>query len=354
MGGRSRPARRAARGHRVAALHRAVAVTGPEFRRPAGVAGPTRPAAPPTYRRTVPAAPQMRRSAPGTVTRRLASPTASGAAVAPAPSAPPVPPPTSPRTRGVSWRRYAVVAVVSASLAVGVLGGVSALRRDDLSASPPPASSQLSSRLTIGQVANQALPSVVSVQVRSGSRRATGSGFVVDDGVVVTNAHVVGSPFADVRVKFSSGASTDADVLGLSTEDDLAVLRVQLPSGVAPLPLADASLATAVGDEVIAVGSPLGLAGTVTAGIVSATDRQVRLGSTRAQRRPDRRVHQPRQLRRPAHRPPRPGDRGEHLDRQPRWRQHRHRVRHPGRPGAVGGRPADLLTSRRPWGAASG
>ena len=139
-----------------------------------------------------------------------------------------------------------------------------------------------SSRLTIGEVANQALPSVVSVQVRSGSRRATGSGFVVDDDVVVTNAHVVGSQLADVRVLFSSGASIDADVLGLSTEDDLAVLRVQLPSGVDPLPLADASLPTSVGDEVIAVGSPLGLAGTVTAGIVSATDRQVRLGSTRA------------------------------------------------------------------------
>ena len=256
-------------------------MTGPEFRRPAGVAGPSRPAAPATYRRTVPAAPQMRRSAPGTVTRPLASPTASGATVPPAPSASPVPPATSPRARGGSWRRYAVVAVVSASLAVGVLGGVSALRRDDLSAGPPPASSQ-QSRLTIGQVANQALPSVVSVLVRSGSRRASGSGFVVGDGVVVTNAHVVGSPFADVRVRFSSGASTHADVLGLSTEDDLAVLRVQLPSGVDPLPLADASLATAVGDEVIAVGSPLGLAGTVTAGIVSATDRQVRLGSTRA------------------------------------------------------------------------
>ena len=83
-------------------------------------------------------------------------------------------------------------------------------------------------------------------------------------------------------MQFSSGASADADVLGLSTEDDLAVLRVRLPFGVDPLPLADASLPTAVGDEVIAVGSPLGLAGTVTAGIVSATGRQVRLGSTRA------------------------------------------------------------------------
>ncbi len=172
--------------------------------------------------------------------------------------------------------------MVSASLAVGATGGVSALRRDDAAAGRPQESSQPSAQLSIGQVANQALPSVVSVQVRSGGRRATGSGFVVDDGVVVTNAHVVGSRPVDVRVQFSSGASADADVLGLSTEDDLAVLRVRLPFGVDPLPLADASLPTAVGDEVIAVGSPLGLAGTVTAGIVSATGRQVRLGSTRA------------------------------------------------------------------------
>ena len=97
-------------------------------------------------------------------------------------------------------------------------------------------------------MADQALPSVVSVQVRSGSRRATGSGFVVDDGVVVTNAHVVGHRSADVQVRvLHSGASTDADVLGLSTEDDLAVLRVQLPLGVDPLPLADASLPTPSG-----------------------------------------------------------------------------------------------------------
>ena len=146
----------------------------------------------------------------------------------------------------------------------------------------PVARPQTSSQLTIGEVANEALPSVVSVQVRSGSRPATGSGFVVEDGVVVTNAHVVGSRSADVRVLFSSGASADAEVLGLSAEDDLAVLRVRLPAGADPLPLADASLPTSVGDEVIAVGSPLGLAGTVTAGIVSATGRQVRLGSTRA------------------------------------------------------------------------
>ena len=248
-------------------------MTGPEFRRPAGVTGPSRPAAPPvSYRRTVPAAPQMSRAVPGTVVHRATPTTAPGAAPEP-------PEPSTPRPPGRAWRTYVVVAVVSASLAVGVTGGVVAMRRDDTPVTRPQASSPL---MTIGQVANEALPSVVSVQVRSGSQRGTGSGFVVEDGVVVTNAHVVGTSPGDVQVLFSTGSAVDAEVLGVSAADDLAVLRVRLPPGVAPLPLADSSLPTNVGDEVIAVGSPLGLAGSVTAGIVSATDRQVRLGSTRA------------------------------------------------------------------------
>jgi putative serine protease PepD len=172
-----------------------------------------------------------------------------------------------------------VTAVVSASLAVGAVGGVSALRRDDAGPVPP---AQVAGSSTMGQVAARALLSVVSVQVRSGGRRATGSGFVVEPGVIVTNAHVVDSRSAEVRVQLSSGAALDAEVLGLSTQDDLAVLRVRLPRGVDPLPLADASSPVSVGDDVIAVGSPLGLAGTVTAGIVSATNRQVRLGTARA------------------------------------------------------------------------
>jgi S1-C subfamily serine protease len=186
--------------------------------------------------------------------------------------------PSHPESRRTGWRVPLVTAVVSVSLTVGAVGGVSAVRRDDVPV--PPARTAESS--TIGQIAARALPSVVSVQVRSGARQASGSGFVVEPGVIVTNAHVVQSRSADVQVRLSSGVALDAEVVGLSAEDDLAVLRVRLPRGVDPLPLADASSPPSVGDEVIAVGSPLGLAGTVTAGIVSATDRQVQLGSTRA------------------------------------------------------------------------
>jgi putative serine protease PepD len=188
-------------------------------------------------------------------------------------------PPSSGRPRGRrAWQAPVVTAIVSASLAVGAVGGVSALRREDAPAQPPPAAQSS----TIGQVAAKALPSVVSVQVRSGTRRATGSGFVVEPDVIVTNAHVVDDSSAEVRVQLSNGTAAPAKVLGLSRADDLAVLRVRLPPGISPLPLADGSPPASVGDEVIAVGSPLGLAGTVTAGIVSAEDRQVRLGTTRA------------------------------------------------------------------------
>jgi S1-C subfamily serine protease len=107
--------------------------------------------------------------------------------------------------------------------------------------------------------------------------QATGSGFVVDrDGTIVTNAHVVeGSE--DVSVRFGEdGPPVDAEVLGRDPSTDVAVLKID-PDEVEDLealPLGDSSRVR-VGDPVVAIGNPFGFTRTVTAGIVSAKQRQI-------------------------------------------------------------------------------
>src|SRR5215210_8577042 len=106
---------------------------------------------------------------------------------------------------------------------------------------------------------------------------ATGSGFVMDkDGYIITNAHVVEGADS-VYVSFDeSGDSVPAQVKGVDTDSDVAVLKVD-PSDVkhlTPVPLGDSSK-VAVGDPVIAIGNPFGYSRTVTTGIVSGLQRQI-------------------------------------------------------------------------------
>ena len=117
-----------------------------------------------------------------------------------------------------------------------------------------------------------ASPSVVSVRTGSGS----GTGFLVDsDGTIVTNAHVVGDS-SQVQVRFDDkGDLIGAQVLSVDTSTDLAALKVDsVPDGVQPLKLADSDQ-VAVGDTAVAIGYPLGLDRTATAGIVSGLERQI-------------------------------------------------------------------------------
>jgi putative serine protease PepD len=118
-----------------------------------------------------------------------------------------------------------------------------------------------------------ASPSVVSVRAGSGS----GTGFLVEsDGTIVTNAHVVGDN-SQVGVRFTDdGPLVDAEVLGVDASTDLAALKVDASAaeGVRPLTLADSSNVR-VGDAAVAIGYPLGLDRTATAGIVSGLERQI-------------------------------------------------------------------------------
>jgi putative serine protease PepD len=140
--------------------------------------------------------------------------------------------------------------------------------------------------LTIGQIYDRTNASVVEITVTtqapadgpmgSGTAQAQGSGFVYDSsGHVITNAHVVDGA-QSAKVRFADGKSYDATVVGVDASTDLAVLKVEAPSSALhPLELADSSQA-AVGDVVVAIGSPFGLENSVTAGIVSALGRSMK------------------------------------------------------------------------------
>jgi putative serine protease PepD len=125
---------------------------------------------------------------------------------------------------------------------------------------------------SVAGVAAAVLASVVSVSAGDG----TGSGFVIsEDGYVITNHHVIRDA-STIELAFPDGSSAPAEVVGTSPSYDLAVLWVERDDLV-PVVLGDSQL-VAVGDPVIAVGSPLGLEGTVTSGIISALDRPVTAG----------------------------------------------------------------------------
>jgi S1-C subfamily serine protease len=183
------------------------------------------------------------------------------------------------------------VLVLLAVLLVGAVGGSigvlltrtaaeSPLRRTGtaLSSVAPGVTRQPGS---VSDIAARVTPAVVSVQVQVGQAGDTGSGVVVDgaNGYIVTNNHVIsaaaGQQGAEIRAVFSDGSGSAARIVGRDPASDVAVLKVEKPG------LVTASLGESkdleVGDPVVAIGSPLGLAGTVTSGIVSALDRPVAL-----------------------------------------------------------------------------
>ena len=110
-----------------------------------------------------------------------------------------------------------------------------------------------------------------------GERMAAGSGFIISkDGKVVTNNHVVAGA-TDVTVKLHDGTELEAKILGRDPDTDLALLKVETDRDLQPVEFADANKVR-VGDPVVAIGSPFGLGGTVTAGIISADHRAIGAG----------------------------------------------------------------------------
>ncbi len=125
-------------------------------------------------------------------------------------------------------------------------------------------------------VADKVTPSVVSIEVQGSQASGSGSGIVLTaDGTILTNNHVVagagGSP--KLTVTFSDGSTAAAEVVGADQISDIAVIKVD-KTGLTPIEVGTSNNLE-VGQEVIAVGSPLGLNGTVTTGIISALNRPV-------------------------------------------------------------------------------
>jgi S1-C subfamily serine protease len=130
--------------------------------------------------------------------------------------------------------------------------------------------------LAASTIYERASKAVVEIAASGGSQtRAQGSGFVFDArGHIVTNQHVVAGA-SSISVSFWNGVELDAELVGPDPSTDLAVIRVRAPAGLlSPLRLADSSTVN-VGDPVLAMGSPFGLEGTITAGIVSALHREM-------------------------------------------------------------------------------
>lgn len=170
--------------------------------------------------------------------------------------------------------------VAAATLAAGAIGGtVGALAGGAETASPaassPPAQSASANVPTdLSSVIDKVLPSVVQVNMSSGNQEGVGSGVIINsDGRILTNNHVV-SGAQQLTVTLSDGRTVPATVVKTDSNSDLAVIQAQGVSGLTAATLGDSD-SVKIGDQVIAIGSPGGLRGTVTTGIVSALDREV-------------------------------------------------------------------------------
>jgi S1-C subfamily serine protease len=136
---------------------------------------------------------------------------------------------------------------------------------------PPP-------RSPIARVVEEVLPSVVNVKVEGFGGRGEGSGVVIDEkGIILTNSHVVAGS-TDVQIVFPDGEEVDGKVLGADPDRDLAVVQID-ETGLDAIEIGNSS-DLRLGDEVVAIGFPLGLGGpTVTKGIVSGEDRTIEADS---------------------------------------------------------------------------
>ena len=178
-------------------------------------------------------------------------------------------------------RTMPTASIVVLALVAGLLGGI--LGGDATKGLISSGVNLVSSTSTIERtpdsvagIAARVLPSVVSIETMSKDGGGSGSGFVIDpNGYLLTNNHVVADALT-IKVILNDGREFAAKILGRDESYDLAVLKIKV-TGLKALQFGDSDKVQ-VGDSVIAFGSPLGLSGTVTQGIISAKDRPVTAG----------------------------------------------------------------------------
>ncbi|WP_415949875.1 trypsin-like peptidase domain-containing protein [Streptomyces sp. KLOTTS4A1] len=209
------------------------------------------------------------------------------------PAAHPAPAP-APRKRA----RGPVALLAAVALVAAAVGGGTAYAAQELFGSGTTTPTTVNgtnaaagSKGTIAGVANAVSPSIVEIKAATGSGTATGSGVIItSDGEIITNNHVIAG--ADrIQVTTSDGRTYDAKVVGTDSKKDLALIELENASGLKAATLGDSDQ-VGVGDQVVAIGSPEGLTGTVTSGIISALDRDVTV-STEQQQAPQGRGEAP-------------------------------------------------------------
>ncbi|GHE31654.1 S1C family serine protease [Streptomyces capitiformicae] len=200
----------------------------------------------------------------------------------PTPAPAPVPAPKK-RARG-PLALLAAVAIVAAAIGGGTAYGVQELTGSGTVASSSTSTSVVptSQKGTVSGVATAVSPSIVEISATSNAGESTGSGVIItSDGEIITNNHVI-SGDSEIKVTTSDGKSYTAEVVGTDSKKDLALIKLQDASGLKAASLGNSD-AVKVGDEVVAIGSPEGLTGTVTSGIVSALDRDVTVSTDESQ-----------------------------------------------------------------------
>ena len=221
---------------------------------------------------------------------------AAGTPTASYPSSAPTTPQTAPaaaRTEG-SRRPVGVIAAIAVAAIVGGASGAGVTYWATSANQQAPSSQSAPTTVTVNDpdnatnttaVAVKAAASVVTISVSDGESGGSGSGVILDkDGYILTNTHVVTLEGAtsnpDVQVTTNDGRLFDAKIIGTDPIADLAVIKIDAEN-LSPIEFADSDELN-VGDSAIAIGAPLGLAGTVTDGIISSLNRSITIASSAA------------------------------------------------------------------------
>ncbi|ELP68136.1 S1C family serine protease [Streptomyces turgidiscabies] len=179
----------------------------------------------------------------------------------------------------------AAVAIVAAAIGGGTAYGIQELTNSGTAVTSSSTSTNVvasSAKGTVSGVAAAVSPSIVEINATSNAGSSTGSGVIItSDGEIITNNHVIAGASA-IKVSTSDGKTYTAKVVGTDSKKDLALIKLENASGLKTATLGD-SAGVRVGDEVVAIGSPEGLTGTVTSGIVSALNRDVTVATEESQ-----------------------------------------------------------------------
>jgi putative serine protease PepD len=167
--------------------------------------------------------------------------------------------------------------LIPAAVVVGVGTGCTSTATSSSTGTTGTVAAGSATACNVTSVADDVLPSVVTISASGAAGAGTGSGEVIkSDGYILTNNHVI-SPAANggkVEVTFQAGTTVPATIVGRDVLTDLAVLKVTPPFDLKVIAMGSSD-SVVVGQPVVVLGAPLGLSGTVTSGIVSALDRTV-------------------------------------------------------------------------------